>query len=101
MGRTYKCHRVSAILLLELNVLDESLQANHKPECPNRNCWNPEHLYIGTAQDNANDICRVQKTHCKYGHELTDDNVYLSKTGARNCKICAKERATRHYERHK
>lgn len=36
-----------------------------------------------------------RRTHCKYGHELTPDNIYIlnKQTGARACKICAKRRA--------
>jgi hypothetical protein len=35
---------------------------------------------------------RRTKTHCKRGHELTTDNVYLGKNGGRTCKTCALER---------
>lgn len=31
------------------------------------------------------------RTHCKRGHELTEDNVYPGKCGRRQCKICTKE----------
>jgi len=36
------------------------------------------------------------KTHCKYGHELTPDNIYITKTdewrSRRECKQCSKRR---------
>lgn len=32
------------------------------------------------------------KTHCKRGHEFTDDNVYWSPSGQRNCKACQRQR---------
>lgn len=30
------------------------------------------------------------KTHCKHGHEFTQDNTYIFKDGRRKCKICRK-----------
>lgn len=30
-------------------------QVNHKRECPNKHCFNPEHLYDGTQSDNRVD----------------------------------------------
>lgn len=32
------------------------------------------------------------KTHCIRGHELSSENVYLTKAGKRNCKMCVKLR---------
>jgi hypothetical protein len=41
--------------------------------------------------------------HCKRGHELTPDNVYILQTGSRagrrRCKICALERQNAFYHR--
>lgn len=56
-----------------------------------------ENLYYGTTSDNLRDAVRhgthggVKKTHCKYGHELTPDNIYwCGKYGtSRRCRICA------------
>lgn len=31
---------------------------------------------------------RPKKTHCKYGHELSDDNVYTYPNGRRRCLAC-------------
>jgi len=101
-GRTYKVHRISAYIFLSLDILDNLIQVNHKLGCGNKNCWNPEHLYIGTNSENQQDSIiaggRIQKTHCKYGHELTKNNIYLGKRGQRNCKICTKDRANYRYE---
>src|SRR6266481_4255156 len=30
----------------------------------------------------------MTKTHCKHGHELSGDNLYLSPKGFRGCKKC-------------
>jgi hypothetical protein len=49
-----KVHRISAHFLLnyDFSVLS---QINHKRECPNKHCWNPDHLYVGTQMDNVQD----------------------------------------------
>jgi hypothetical protein len=95
-GRTQRVHRISAMIFLGYKLFDDK-QINHK--CEEKACWNPEHLYIGTGADNAHDrdIDSSQITHCKYGHELTEDNISWGNKGARNCKICARERANRYY----
>lgn len=54
----------------------------------------PENLRYLTRQENMARIDFRQKSHCKYRHPLTEDNVYIApKTGARNCKACAARRA--------
>lgn len=74
----YLCHRVSAAIHLELDLLDKTQQALHKPECPNRNCWNPEHLYVGTAKENTQDITNAA-TYCKHNNDT------------RYCRTCKKQ----------
>lgn len=57
-----------------------------KSWCGNHQCVNPSHLIKERIKP-----ARKQKTHCKYGHELTEDNVYLY--GAkRHCRTCIKLR---------
>ena len=74
------------------------LHALHKKSCPNRHCWNPEHLYAGTYEDNVNDKIELGHTGgskrktwsdvCKNGHDISKpENYYFSK-GHRSCKIC-------------
>lgn len=67
-------------------------------QCDVRCCVNPEHLYIGTPQDNIDDMVRrgmpsfvreSRKTHCKRGHLLTGDNLYKT-IGRRCCRACHK-----------
>jgi hypothetical protein len=55
-GKRTHVHRLSAHAHLGLDLSDGSKYALHKPECPNRTCWNPEHLYVGTAKDNYRDL---------------------------------------------
>ena len=67
--------------------LDSELQVNHKSECQLRpQCWNPEHLYIGTQQDNMTDKF-TDITHCRWGHEYSDANTRWH-NGARHCRKC-------------
>jgi hypothetical protein len=35
--------------------LDSELNANHTRNCRFNNCWRPEHIYIGTQQENVDD----------------------------------------------
>lgn len=51
-GKIYPAHRLS-YMIYNRDIPDE-LQVLHK--CNNKPCVNPEHLYIGTHQDNMNDL---------------------------------------------
>lgn len=59
--------------------------------CRNKICVNPEHLEAVSHHEN---LKRAMKTHCKNGHELTDDNVTTFKTHTgigRKCKACRRK----------
>lgn len=63
--------------------------------CRNRRCCNPAHLEPVTRRENLlrgeTAIARnVQKTHCKHGHPLFGENVYIRKDrpGNRECRQC-------------
>lgn len=99
-----RVHRLSAIIYLELDINDRTQKALHKSECPNKNCWNALHLYVGTNQDNILDAVkkgthyiptyippkgRKIGTHCTRGHELNEKNLALRKNGSWYCRICA------------
>lgn len=89
--RKIRPHRAIAHFYLGLDIDDENQKALHKLECPNKNCINFEHLYVGTAQDNALDRERKHfKTHCIKGHPLSGENLYEYK-GKRFCKTCRSE----------
>lgn len=96
-------HRLAAYVHLGLNLLDINSLVLHKQECPNRNCFNHHHLYIGSYKDNAKDKSAIgnhpsqKKLKCKYGHEL-DWHQKDSKTGKyyRTCLTC-KRLATKRY----
>lgn len=80
--------------------------------CDNPRCVNPEHIYPGTARDNALDAIHRgrqhfpnrTKTHCVRGHPFSGDNFYFDKDGERVCRACKrirkyKSRATKRRER--
>lgn len=86
-GQFYYTHRLAAqIFFVNGNDIPSELFACHKPICTNKACWNPEHLYLGTAADNNFDIkvAGNQKgrftdaTHCINGHEFTEQNTYTT-----------------------
>lgn len=53
-GKRAGIHRLSLHINWGFD-LDSEEYVLHKPNCPNKNCWNPEHLYVGTQADNVMD----------------------------------------------
>lgn len=88
--KRYLVHRLSAYIFLDFD-LESELHILHDPiKCKFTNCWNPEHLRVGTHQDNMRD--RLVRTHCKRGHEYTKSNLSYNQYGGRGCKKCKLER---------
>lgn len=52
--RMWLVHRISAYMFHDLNLLSDE-HVLHKEFCPNKKCWNPEHIYVGNAHLNALD----------------------------------------------
>ncbi len=42
---------------------------------------------------------RVPRTHCRVGHELSGDNLYVNPAGARLCRICKLDRERAYWAR--
>ena len=89
-GKGYHVNRLSAYIYLGLD-LSSILQANHKDDlCRHRNCWNPEHLYIGTKSENETDKIRrnVESQRWGCGHPRIEENTYHTSVGRYTCKVC-------------
>lgn len=65
--------------------------------CLHRRCVNPEHLELATRGDNARRGRHFlrERTHCKHGHEYTDENTSRDHKGARVCLACRRGRRKR------
>jgi hypothetical protein len=63
--------------------------------CDNPACINPEHLRFGSQGDNMRDRqargpwkATPRMSHCKWGHPLRGDNLYVDPAGRRVCRAC-------------
>lgn len=94
-GHHYRINRLSLFIFKNLDLVNGDIQANHIRECSNKDCWNPEHLYIGTQKDNVADILAL-------GHHKEQKKICCStcgsaysvspKTGDRYCQVCKNRR---------
>lgn len=89
-----RAHRIAYELLV--GPIPEGLVIDHL--CRNRGCVNPMHLELVTNAENLlrSPYFAENRTHCRYGHELTADNlrIYTNTKGYRLflCRACAKHR---------
>ena len=60
-GKRVNLSRISAHIFLGLDLDDPKQQANHKPICKHKDCWNPDHLYVGTQKQNLRDRREARK----------------------------------------
>jgi hypothetical protein len=66
--------------------------------CGNRACVNPDHLELLTRLEHHREHAE-NRTMCKMGrHEWTDDVIYISPDGRRQCRECRRE-ARERFER--
>ena len=94
-GKKLLAHRYSYELLV--GTIKPGMVIDHK--CRNRSCVNPYHLEQATLKDNSSRTAPGKNaTHCKRGHELTEDNIYRQKYG-RSCKACSMDRTVKRRNR--
>lgn len=80
-------HRVS--WELERGPIPEGMTIDHL--CLVKTCVNPAHLELVTLAENIRRAKR-RLTHCKHGHEFTEENTYWRKECRRMCRACRTER---------
>lgn len=95
-NRTVKAHRASWTLNVG-EIPPDKIVCHH---CDNPLCVNPEHLFLGTFQDNTSDCIskgrfragawRRASSHCPSGHAYDEKNTYWTKRGTRVCRACSR-----------
>lgn len=87
-GKTVKAYRW--IYEYCLDRIPDNMTIDHL--CSNPSCVNPLHLKIASIRDNVlRGNCppakNARKSHCKNGHEFTEDNL-VGNGSKRRCRIC-------------
>lgn len=108
-GRNWGVHRL--MYTLTNGPIPDGLFVLHS--CDNPPCFNPDHLRVGTTQQNTFDsvlrgrhgLSGPTKPYssrgsaspwmCVHGHPMTGDNVYVSPRG-RKCRTCHQDRRDRY-----
>lgn len=102
-GKFWRVHRLA--WTQAHGPIPKGLVIRHK--CDNPPCYNPDHLILGTHADNVRDKIErgrhpnSQKTHCKWGHEFTEENTRVAADGTRHCRPCDRQRHAKRYKMEK
>lgn len=93
-NRGWLTHRLFWTLLV--GPIPEGMTLDHvKERCHSKLCVKIDHLEVVTRGENTSRYYRGV-THCKAGHEWTEENTYIHPChGRRNCLTCRREAATR------
>lgn len=97
---TFDAHRAAYIMLR--GEVPKGLTLDHL--CRNRSCCNPWHLEAVTIRVNllrgdGPSANQARQTHCKRGHPLSGDNLFLVKGRKRGCVICRRWHMREYYRR--
>ena len=88
-------HASRTAWILYIGDIPDGLWVLH--HCDNALCVRVEHLYLGTHQQNMDDMnnrCRnrhTNKTHCLRGHPFDEVNTYIRPDGHRQCRVCSND----------
>jgi hypothetical protein len=92
-GKTRQVHRI--VLEAFVGPCPPGMECLHANDIPDDNRL--ENLSWNTRSANRYDAVRngrhhnARKTHCKYGHEYTEENTYRYSNGVRACRECIRE----------
>lgn len=90
-------HRIVAHIFHGLDLNNQKQLACHN--CHNNTCFNPEHIYVGSAKDNIQDSVKIKtqrnarKTTCPRGHTY---NIINHAKKTRRCSICDNLKSARY-----
>lgn len=88
--RSERAHRIS----YKLHNPDWDGLTHVLHRCDNRKCWNPEHLFHGTQEDNLRDMVNKNRhpRGAKHGiSKLTDDDVRFIRSSPLGSKLLSKK----------
>lgn len=96
----HNAHRVFYSVVI--GSIPPGYQLDHLCRVPS--CVNPNHLQPITNRENtlrglAPSLNRERMrsmTHCKHGHPLSGDNLFVRKNGKRECRACMRSRNNKH-----